>query len=240
MKSFSFNLKPKEKILNRQIRPFPFEGLCFLLIESSAPFLYTLRSIDTDYYYSDKPILCRGRKELLPFGSYKGRIFSFDFENISAVENHITVNAKFQNQRFADKDYFFREYTLDGLYWRTPIVIRAGEEENVSLTNFRGGHYEVHKIYSTLEKPLSCRVEYRGETVERFSLGDACSFKKPWIFHWPESAMIHITNKSASDLEIRPTDVYFAGYLIRPTEVIEKVAPFNARSSFLIEGISLR
>lgn len=235
----TFVLLPNDKLLNKQII-FPFNGLCKISINSSEPFLYELYSaIGT--HYSDKPILCKGKKELLPFGSYRGRIFSFDFKNASDKENAITLHARFVAKPFDNKDYSFREYTLDGLYWKTPIVIETGKEAEISLTNFRGGHYEVYKIYSAINKKLSCKIKYHNKIIESFHLENDYSFKKPWILNWPDSAMLYIKNESSSDLEILPTDIYFAGYLIKPTEKeIKPVASINARNTFLIEGINLR
>lgn len=240
MKATKFVLKPNETLLNRQINPLPFDGLCFISIEGSALFSYQLYCPDTGTHYSDKPILCKGRKKLLHFGSYKGRIFSFDLENASDMESEINIHAEFKNQPFDDKDYSFREYTLDGLYRKTPIEIKAGEEAAVFLTNFRGGHYEIHKVYSAINKRLSCKIKYHNKIIESFHLENDHSFKKPWIFHWPDSVMLYLKNESLSDLEIQPTDIYFAGYLIKPTEVIKKVVPIDARYSSLLEGIRLR
>lgn len=230
-------LKPKEKLLNRQII-FPFNGLCFISMNSSVPFLYNLRSIDTDTHYSDKPIFCNVEKKLLPFGSYKGRIFTFDFENISELENHITINVTFEPQHFSDKEYSFREYTLDGLYRKFPAKIEASREEAIPLINFRGRHYEIHRIYSALNIPLLCKVGYHSKIIDHFSLTGMYNFKRPWVLHWTDSATLYIKNESNSAIEISSTDVYFAGYLIKPA--IESIARINARNSFLIEGISLR
>jgi hypothetical protein len=235
--NLSFAIPPNGQLLNKQIT-FPFNGLCKISINSSEPFLYELYSV-IGTHYSDKPILCEGKKELLSFGSYKGRVFSFDFKNVSGNENIITLNAEFEDKPFNDKYYSFREYTLDGLYRKTPIEIKAGEGAEVSLTNFRGGHYEIHKVYSAINKRLSCKIKYHNRIIERFPLEDEHSFKKPWwILNWPDSAMLYI--KSQSDLAIQPNEIYFAGYLIKPTEVIKKVVPIDARYSSLLEGIKLR
>lgn len=236
----TFVLLPNDKLLNKQIT-FPLDGLCKISINSSSPFLYQLYCPGTGTYYSDKPILCKDKKELLPFGSYKDRFFSFDFENASDTENFITLHAKFVERPFNDKDYSFREYTLDGLYRKTPIEIKAGEEAAVFLTNFRGGHYEIHKVYSAINKRLSCKIKYHNKIIESFHLENAHSFKKPrWILHWPDSAILYIKNESPSGLVIQPNEIYFAGYLIKPTDVIKKVVPIDARYSSLLEGIKLR
>lgn len=236
----SLKLKPNETLQNRLQITFPFNGLCYISLDGSAPFKYELYCPGTGTHYSDKPILCKNKKKLLRFGSYKGRIFSFDFENASNMENSITLHARFVAHPFTEKDYSFREYTLDGLYRKTTIVIEAVREEEISLTNYRGGHYEVHKIYSILNKKLTCKIKYYNKIIESFPLDYEHSFKKPWIFHWPDSATLYIKNDSSSDLEILPTDIYFAGYLIKPTEVIERLAPTNVRNTFLIEGIILK
>lgn len=240
MSSFKVVLQPKEKKFNCQIDVFPFDGLCLMLLDSSRPFFYSLHSIDTDTHYSDKPIFCKGKKELLPFGVHGNRIFSFDFENASELEIHITINYKFEQRHFSDKEYSFREYTLDGLHKKTPVVIAAGEEEEFSLVNFRGAHYEIHKIYSSLNKSLSCKLASHGKLIERFPLNNSYNFKRPWILNWADSVKFFIKNESGSGLKIDPTDICFAGYLIKPIKEIEAIAPINARNSFLIEGISLR
>jgi hypothetical protein len=234
-----FTLPPKKYSLNRQIK-FPYDALCFIGMEGSALFSYQLHSIDTDTYYSDKPILCGVRKEFLPFSSYKGRVFSFDFENKSNEENHINLHVRFEHHRPSGKNYSFREYTLDGLYLRSPVDVEAGEEVEISLTNYRGGHYEVHQIYSTLHKGISCRVKYHNQSIEYFGLENPYRFKKPWVFKWPDSATLILKNGGNSKLEINPTEIYFAGYLLKPTRVIQAIAPINARNNFLIEGIRLR
>ncbi len=228
-----FLLPPKGQIENYQIPPFPYDGLCFISLKSPAPFFYEMRCNDTDTNYSDKPILCGGRKELLPFGSYKGRTFSFDFR--SKVE--IRLDVRFEPRTFSMKDSNFREYTLDGLYWRAPIEIEAGREAEISLTNFRGGHYDVHQIYSPQHKGLSCKIKYHNQTIEDFDLENTYRFKRPWVFRWPDSAIICLKNEGTSKLEIQPNEIYFAGYLLKPIKVLEAIAPLNARNSFLIEGI---
>ncbi len=235
-----FTLLPKEYPLNRQIT-FPHDALCFIVMEGSALFSYQLHSIDTDTYYSDKPILCGVKKELLPFSSYKGRIFSFDFENKSSEKNHINLNIRFEPRLLPTKNYSFREYTLDGLYSRTPIYIEAGKEAEISLTNFRGGHYQIRQIYNPrLYRGLSCKIKYQDRIIERFVLDNVYHFKKPWILRWPDSTVLYIKNEGNSKLEIQPTEIYFAGYLLKPTDVLKTVAPINGRDSFLIEGIRLR
>lgn len=239
-KKLNFRLPPKEQLLNKQIPPFPHDGLCYITMEGSALFSYELRCIDSDTHYSDGPILCKGKRDLLYFGSYKGRTFSFDFDNKSDEENHITLDVRFERQPVSAKNYSFREYTLDGLYWRTPIEIEAGREVEISLTNFRGGHYEVHEIHSPLYKELSSKIKYHNQTIERFVLENAYRFKRLWIFRWPDSATLYLKNEGNSKLEIQPTEIYFAGYLLKPTDVLEKIAPINARNSFLLEGIRLR
>jgi hypothetical protein len=230
-------LPPKGYLLNRQIT-FPHDALCFIVIEGSALFSYQFHSIDTDTYYSDQPILCSARKELLPFFSYQGRTFSFDFENKSRNENHVNLSLRFERRRNSTKNYSFREYTLDGLYRKTPIEIKAGREVEISLTNFRGGHYEVHEIHSPLYKGLSCSIKYRNQTINGFDLENTHRLKRPWVFRWPDSATLYINNETNSKLVIQTTEIYFAGYLLKPTKVLEAVAPLNARNSFLIEGIA--
>ncbi len=238
MKFVRYFIPPDGKLANIQIPPFPFDGFCHISIEGSAPFSYQLYS-DTGTYYSDKPILCGGKKKLLPFSSYKGMIFCLDFWGIPGTE--ILLPQPELNTPFKIKYYYFREYTLDGLYRKTPIEIGADKEEEVSLTNYRGGHYEIQRIYSTLNKKLSCKIKYHNKIIERFSLEDEHSFMKPyWMLNWPDTATLYIKNESNSDLEIKPTDIYFAGYLIKPTKVIKKVVPIDARYSSLLEGIKLR
>ena len=234
-----FTLPHKEYPLSRQIT-FPYDALCFIVMEGSALFSYQLHSIDTDTYYSDVPILWRGKKELLPFSSHKGRIFSFDFYNNSEVESVINFDFKFEARHLSNRNHSFREYTLHGLYRRTPIDIEAGEEVEISLTNFRGGHYEVHQIYSSQNRGLSCNIKYHNQTIEGFVLENTCRFKRPWVLRWPDSATLILKNEGNSKLEIRPTEIYFAGYLLKPTDVLKTVAPINGRDSFLIEGIRLR
>ena len=235
----NFTLPPQGFLLNQQII-FPDDAICFIVMEGSALFSYQFHSIDTDTYYSDVPIPWTGKKELLPFGSYKGRIFSFDFFNNSEVDNVINFDFKFEARQPSSKNYSFREYTLDGLYLRSPIDIEAGEEVEISLTNFRGGHYEVHQIYSSQYKGLSCKIKYHNQPIERFDLENTYRFKRPWVFRWPDSATLILKNEGNSKLEIKPTEIYFSGYLLKPTKVIEAIAPINARNNFLIEGIRLR
>lgn len=183
MSSLKVILQPKEKKLNCQIDAFPFDGFCHMSLHSSEPFFYSLRSIDTDTHYSDKPIFCNVEKKLLPFGSYKGRIFSFDFVNASDMETCLSINYKFEQRHFSDKEYSFREYTLDGLHRKTDLVIAAGKEDELSLVNFRGAHYEIHRIYSSLNKPLSCKLASHGKLIERFHLNNSYNFKKlPYSF----------------------------------------------------------
>lgn len=227
----------KDNSLNNQVK-FPFDGLCFISIKGSAPFSYHLRSIDTDTWYSDKPILCKEEKELLPFGSYKGRIFSFDFHSESNQENSITVSAKFERP-FKDKYYTFREYTLDFLRRKESINIKAGETNSFPILNFLSAHFEIHKIYSTIGKRLLCKVKYHNSVVDIFPLEDVFKFKKPWVLNWPDQAEIFLTNEGRSDLTIRPEEIYLAGYRIPPLDILEKVAPINTSSTFLIEGIRL-
>jgi len=229
-----FVIPSKEQIV--KIPPFPYDGLCFVSLKSSAPFLYEMRCNDTDINYSDKPILCEGRKELLPFSSREGRTFSFDFKS----KEEILLDVRFEPRTFSVKDSNFREYTLDGLYWRAPIEIEIGREAEISLTNYRGGHYEVHQIYSPLHKGLSCRVRYHNQSIEYFNLENSYRLKKPWVLKWPDSATLILKNQGNSKLEIKPTEIYFAGYLLRPTDVLRTVARINSRDSFLIEGIRLR
>lgn len=238
VRSLELTLKPDQQLLNQQII-FPHDGLCFISIESYAPFSYQFHSIDSDTYYSDEPILCRGKKELLPFGSYKGSIFSFDFHNKYSEENHIKFNVRFEHRQPSAKHYSFREYTLNGLYLRTPIDIEAGKEVEISLTNFRGGHYEIHRIHSHLERKMSCKIKYGNQIVEDFQMGDVYALRKPWILRWPDSAVLCLKNEGNSKLEIRPTEIHLAGYLLKPVKILEKVAPLNARNSFRIEGISI-
>ena len=230
---------PSKGLLNRQIT-FPHDALCFAVIEGSALFSYQFRCIDTDTYYSDQPILCSARKELLPFFSYEGRTFSFDFENKSRNENYINLSSRFERRPNSTKDYSFREYTLDGLYSKTPIEIEAGKEVEISLTNFREGHYEVREIHSPLYKGLSCRIKYHNQTTNGFDLENTYRFKRPWVLRWPDSATLILKNGCNSKFEIKPTEIYFAGYLLKPTDVLKKIAPINARNSFLLEGIRLR
>lgn len=233
-----FTLPHKEYPLSRQIT-FPHDALCFIVMEGSALFSYQLHSIDTDTHYSDKPILCGAKKELLPFSSYEGSVFSFDFENKSDEENRINLNVRFEHHQPSAKYYSLREYTLDGLYLRSPIDIEAGGEVQISLTNYRGGHYEVHQIYSPLHKGLSCKVKYHNQSIEYFDLENSYRFKKPWVLRWPDSATLIFKNEGNSKLEIKPTEIYFVGYLLKATDVLKMVAPINSRDSFLIEGIRL-
>ena len=235
----NFTLPPKGFLLNQQII-FPDDALCFIVIDGSTLFSYQFHSIDTDTYYSDELILWAGKKELLPFGSYKGRIFSFDFYNNSEVDNVINSDFKFEARHLSSKNHSFREYTLIGLYRKTSIDIEAGEEVEISLTNFRGGHYEVHQIYSPQHKGLSCKIEYHNQTIEGFVLQNTYRFKRPWVLRWPDSATLILKNEGNSKLEIKPTEIYFAGYLLKPTDVLKTLAPINGRDSFLIEGIRLR
>ena len=234
-----FTLLPKGPPLSRQIR-FSNDALCFIVIEGSALFSYQFHSIDTDTYYSDVPITWMGKKELLPFSSHKGGIFSFDFYNNSEVDNVINFDFTFQAPLLSNRNHSLREYTFHGLYRRTPIDIEAGEEVEISLTNFRGGHYEVHQIYSSRNNGLSCKIKYRNRTIEDFVLQDTYRFMRPWVFRWPDSATLMLKNEGNSKLEIKPTEIYFAGYLLKPTDVLKTVAPINGRDSFLIEGIRLR
>lgn len=243
-----YNVKPKKltvevrgKSLNNQIK-FPFDGLCFISIKGSDQFSYHLRSIDTDTWYSDKPILCKEEKELLPFGSYKGRIFSFDFFNNSNKENTVAISIKFEPRLLIGQDYqyyYFREYTLDCLRRKESISIKAGETNSFSILNFLSAHFEIHKIYSTVGKRLLCKVKYRNNIVDNFPLEDVFKFKKPWVLNWPDQAEIFLKNEGRSDLTIQPEEIYFAGYRIPPLDVLEKVAPINTSSTFLIEGIRL-
>ena len=233
------DIKLKDNPLTEQIK-FPFDGLCSITLIGSAPFSYQFHSIDTDTWYSDKPLLCRNKKELLPFGSYKGRIFSFEFKNVYRGDNTVTLHAEYSDKSFNDKEYSFREYTLDGLNRKSSVVIEAGQEAEVFLTNFRGGHYEVHEIYSSLDKRFSCKIRNNAKIIDRFRLENMHSFKRPWILRWPDSAILCLKNEDNTDLKFQPTDIYFAGYLIKPTEVIERISPINARDSFLIEGIRLK
>jgi hypothetical protein len=234
-----FYLSPNER-QEKRIPPFPFDGISSISIAGSSLFSYQLHSIDTDTYYSDKPILCGVKKEFLPFSSYEGRVFSFDFENKSNEENRINLDVRFERHQPSAKYYSLREYTLDGLYLRSLIDIEAGEEVEISLTNFRGGHYEVHQIYSSQYKGLSCKIKYHNQPIERFDLENTYRFKRPWVFRWPDSATLILKNEGNSKLEIKPTEIYFAGYLLKPTDVLKTVAPINSRDSFLIEGIRLR
>jgi hypothetical protein len=233
-----FSLPPKGQLTNKRFT-FPLDGLCLMSIENSGLFSYQLRCIDTDTYYSDKPILCWVKKEFLPFFSYEGRTFSFDFENKSNEENHINLEIRFERRSPSVKNYSFREYTLDGLYMKTLVEIASGKEIEISLTNFRGGHYEIHEIYAPLYKNLSCKINYHNRIIEQFKVENGHCFKNPWILRWPDSAMLYLKNEGDVNLEIKPTEIYFAGYLLKPTKVIEKVAPVNARNTFLIEGIRL-
>ncbi|MDD5434362.1 MAG: hypothetical protein PH343_02920 [Nitrospira sp.] len=66
------------------------------------------------------------------------------------------------------------------------------------------------------------------------------SFKRPWILRWTDSVTLYLKNEDNTKLELQPTDIYFAGYLVKPTEVIERIASINARDSFLIEGLRLK
>jgi hypothetical protein len=232
-------LPPRGYLSNRQIT-FPHDALCFIVIEGSALFSYQFHSIGTDTYYSDQPILCSAKKELLPFFSYGSSTFSFDFENKSRNENHVNLSSRFERRRNSTQNYSFREYTLDGLYRKTPIEIEAGREVEISLTNFRGGHYEVREIHSPLYKELSCRIKYRNQTINGFDSENIHRLKRPWVFRWPDSATLILKNEGNSKLEIKPTEIYFAGYLLKPSDVLKTVAPINGRDSFLIEGIRLR
>jgi hypothetical protein len=234
-----FTLPPKGFLLNQQIT-FPDNALCFIVVNGSARFSYQFHSIDTDTYYSDVPIPWTERKELLPFSSYKGGIFSFDFYNNSEVENVINFDFKFEARRLSNRNHSLREYTLHGLYRKTSIDIEAGEEVEISLTNFRGGHYEVHQIYSSQNKGLSSKIEYHNKTMEGFVLQNTYRFKRPWVLRWPDSVTLILKNEGNSKLEIKPTQIYFAGYLLKPTDVLKTLAPVNRRDSFLIEGIRLR
>lgn len=229
----------KDKPITRQIK-FPFDGLCSIRMEGVTPFLYQFHSIDTDTWYSDRPLFCKDKKELLPFGSYKGRVFSFEFKNFYPGDNTITLHAEYSDKSFNDKEYSFREYTLDGLHRKSPVVIEAGQEAEVILTNFRGRHYEVHEVYSSLDKRLSCKIRNNSKIIDRFTLENMHSFKRPWTLRWADSVILYLKNEDNTKLELQPTDIYFAGYLIKPTEVIERIAPINARDSFLIEGIRLK
>ena len=158
------DIKLKDNPLTEQIK-FPFDGLCSITLIGSAPFSYQFHSIDTDTWYSDKPLLCRNKKELLPFGSYKGRIFSFEFKNAYQGNNTVTLHAEYSDKSFNDKEYSFREYTLDGLNRKSSVVIEAGQEAEVFLTNFRGGYYESGYVSSwchgysdaveVMQKPIS-------------------------------------------------------------------------------------
>ncbi len=232
-------LAPRGCLSNRQIT-FPHDALCSIVIEGSALFSYQFHGIDTDTYYSDQPIPCSAKKELLPFFSYEGRTLSFDFENKSRNENHVNLSLRFERRRNSTKYYSFREYTLDGLYRKTPIEIETGREVEISLTNFRGGHYEIHEIHSPLYKELSCRIKYGDQTINGFDLENTYRFKRPWVLRWPDSATLILRNAGNSKLEVKPTEIYFAGYLLKPSDVLKTVAPINGRDSFLIEGISLR
>jgi hypothetical protein len=121
---------------------------------------------------------------------------------------------------------------------KTPIELEPDKEIGIALTNFRGGHYEIHEIYTT-HKRLSCKIKYHSIN-EAFNLEKVYSFKRPWILRWPESATLYLKNEANSKLVIQPTEIYFAGYLLKPTKVLKAVAPLNARNNFLIEGIRLR
>lgn len=229
---------PPQKQVTKQIT-FPRDGRYLISIEGSSPFSYQLYCIDTDTYYSDKPILCKGKKVLLPFGSYKGRTFSLDFQNKWNEENHIDLEAKFEHIPFSAKDYSFREYTLDGLYMRVPIEKEPGKEVEIPLTNFRGGHFEVHEIHSLLDEGLFCRIKYHNRIIRDFYLEASYRFDRPWTLKWTDSVILCFANRGSSKLKIEPTEIYFAGYLIKPIRIIEKIAPINLRNSFLIEGIRL-
>lgn len=233
------HFSPKERLLNRQIT-FPYDGLCYISITGSALFSYEFHCVDTDTYYSDQPILCSTKKELLPFFSYEGRTFSFDFENKSINENHVNLSFGFEHRPHSTRNYSFREYTLDGLYRKTSIEIEAGREAEISLTNFRGGHYKVQEIHSPLYKGLSCKIKYHNTIIEHFYLENMHRYKRPWVLRWPDSATLILKNEGNSKLEIKPTEIYFSGYLLKPTDVLKTVAPINGRDSFLIEGIRLR
>jgi hypothetical protein len=208
-------------------------------MEGTALFSYQIRCIDTDTHYSDNPIPCEGRKKLLPFGSRKDRTYSFDFDNKSDKEIHVDLDVKLLPGRPSDKKFSFREYTLGGLYVRSPLDIEAGEEFEVPLINFRGGHYEIHEIYSPLYKEITCKIKHGDRIIDEFHIEHVYRFKKEWILRWPDSLTLSLRNEGGSKLEIQPTEIYFAGYLLKPTRVIRAVAPVNARNTFLIEGIRL-
>jgi hypothetical protein len=109
-RSLELTLKPNQQLINQQIT-FLLDGLCYISMEGSALFSYEFHCVDTDVHYSDSAILCNGGKDLLPFGSHKGRIFSFDFDNKSNKENRINLNVRFERQPHSTKSYSFREYT---------------------------------------------------------------------------------------------------------------------------------
>ena len=168
------------------------------------------------------------------------RSFAETKKNAYRGNNTVTLHAEYSDKSFNDKEYSFREYTLDGLNRKSSVVIEAGQEAEVFLTNFRGGHYEVHEIYSSLDKRLSCKIRNNAKIIDRFTLENIHRFKRPWILRWPDSSILCLKNEDITKLAFQPTDIYFAGYLIKPTEVIERISPINARDSFLIEGIRLK
>jgi hypothetical protein len=237
-KKLHFILSAEEQITNQQIPPFPCDGLVFFTIEGSSLFSYQLRCNDTDTYYSDKPIISKGEKVLLPVGSHQGRTFSFDFENRSNEQNRVDLQVKFEPATVAPQTHSFREYTLDGLGMRSPVEIEPDRGIEVSLTNFRGRHFQVHEMYSLLDKGLFCRIKHHDRIVRDFYLEAGYRFDKPWTLKWTDSVILCFANRGSSKVKIEPTKIYFAGYL-KPTRIINKIAPINLRNSFLIEGIRL-
>jgi hypothetical protein len=45
---------------------------------------------------------------------------------------------------------------------KTPIELEPNKEVGIALTNYRGGHYEVHEIYSPQHKNIFFKTEYHG------------------------------------------------------------------------------
>lgn len=232
-------IKPGENLLNNGGRGpirFHFNGCYVVSIKSSDLISYQFYSSGIRTSYSDRPIPHRGEKTLT-FCNYKGGELNFDLFNNSDTENVITMRFAFTKRPFEEKEYFFREWTLDGLSWKTPVQLTPHKEIEISPANYLGAHFEVHSLYSAIyNSKVSCKIEYQNKTIaDWFLLGGKYSFEKPWTCHWTYPVKLYL--KSDDALEINPDMIYLSGYNIKADDVLKKVSHGNLRSSFLIEGI---
>ena len=232
-KQTSFILEPGKSPKRIQ---FPFDGLCFVSFQNvSGLFRYQLQNQATDAYYSDRQVLSRTPKQLLPFSGHEGRSVRIDYE----TKNNVLVDVRFQKEQSElDERARLYECTLPGLRAADEIEIRGGVPLEIPLTNYLSAHYEIHEVYSTLDIELVCDIRYRDYTMKRFNLFDYHCFDKRWLMKWPQNAILTLQSKQAGI--INPERIMFAGYLKSPDDVLERTAPSNAWNSFMLEGIRVK